>query len=55
MMGHREKMKSGDEFDALTKTGRRVFLNRAGRARRIKKGFTRRTRRAAKQQAREEV
>ena len=55
MMGHREKLKGGDEFDALTKTGRRYVRFRAGEAKAVKVKFSRRTRRAAKQQAREEV
>ena len=50
MMGHGEKMESGDEVDRLTRIGQRVFLNRAGKAKKIKKRFTRRTRREAKQQ-----
>lgn len=55
MMGHRERLKGGDEYDALTKTGRRYLRFRPGEAKAAKARFARRTRRAAKQQAREEV
>lgn len=45
-MGHREKMISGDEYDALTKGGRRVHRFRAGKRARIKRKINKRTRRA---------
>lgn len=55
MMGHREKLKTGDEYDRLTKGGHRLFLSRAGKARAIKSRFSRRIRREARQQMREEA
>ena len=43
MMGHKEKLKSGDEYDALT--GCRKFLGfRSGQRKRIKRKFNKRIR-----------
>jgi hypothetical protein len=44
MMGHRSKLINGDEFDALTKAGRRVRHFRAGIRAWIKRKFRRRER-----------
>ncbi len=46
MMGHREKLISGDEWDAMTKGGRRVHRFRAGVRKRIKRKLNKRARRA---------
>lgn len=48
MMGHREKMKGGDEWDDLTKRGR-YYTRRAGTSIRwVKRKFNKRIRRNAK-------
>lgn len=43
MMGHKEKMKSGDEYDFLTKA-RRYFHHKAGEIRKVKRRFWKRQR-----------
>lgn len=50
MMGHREKMKSGDEIDALTKRARQSLkvFRKAGLAHKAKKSFSRRLRHEAR-------
>jgi hypothetical protein len=48
MMGHREKLRDGDEYDVFTKW-RKIILWARGEVRRIKKRFTRRIRRKVKQ------
>jgi hypothetical protein len=53
MMGHREKQKSADEWDAFTGWRRLVSWGKK-RIRKIKKGFTRRVRRSSKQKLRKE-
>ncbi|MGN6538943.1 MAG: hypothetical protein ACTHKQ_24850 [Mesorhizobium sp.] len=52
MMGHREKMRGGDEYDALTgwKKLLKVFA-RPGLSRRAKQKFNRRVRKEAKAEA----
>lgn len=49
MMGHRERFKGGDEFDALTRT-RRIYkyTKRPGVCRAAKQKFNRRMRQLAK-------
>ena len=46
MMGHREPLKGGDEFDFLTKMRR--WHGRPDKAKEIKRGFSKRVRRHAK-------
>ena len=48
MMGHREEMKGGAEYDKLTRWGRKLYGNKAGRATWTKAHFSRRVRREAK-------
>lgn len=48
MMGHREKLKSGDEYDALT-GWKRMLHWRPGERKRIKKRFWKRQRQNNKQ------
>lgn len=48
MMGHREKMKSGDEYDALTMKGKRVHGFRARQRASIKRKFNKRIRRESR-------
>ena len=48
MMGRRQKIKSGAEYDALYGRGIYCYLSRAGVLRFIKRGMWRRERRAAK-------
>ena len=48
MMGHKEKMDAGDEFDVFTRWRKYISWNR-GEIRKIKKMFTRRIRRKVKQ------
>lgn len=48
VMGHREKLKGGDEYDALTKA-RRVYGPTAGTVKQIKQKFWRRVRRGIRQ------
>ena len=48
MMGHREPLKGGDEWDALTKGGRRVHSFKAGERKVIKRRFNKRVRKDAK-------
>ena len=47
MMGHREKLKSGDEFDALTK-GKKFHRFRPGGRRSVKRRFNKRVRKLDK-------
>lgn len=53
MMGHREKMRGGDEFDALHRKSRRIVvgLDRPGIVRKAKQKFNRRVRKEAKAKA----
>ena len=51
MMGHREKLKGGDEYDALTKA-RKVYGPGAGVVKEIKRRFWKRLRREARQMMR---
>ena len=46
-MGHREKLKGGDEWDYLTKA-RRFYHHRAGQIKKIKQKFWKRNRMEAK-------
>ncbi len=54
MMGHREALKTGDEFDAFAHRGRwrrlLCVFRKPGVSHRNKKRFSRRIRRGAKQQ-----
>ena len=45
MMGHHEKMQSGDEFDAIKHY---VYKDKAGVRTKIKRAFNKRTRKAAR-------
>jgi len=47
MMGHREELKSGDEYDALTRW-RKYVGYRAGTVKAIKRKFNKRIRRESK-------
>jgi len=47
VMGHREKLVSGDEYDALTR-GRSFYSYKAGTVKAIKRKFNKRVRRKAK-------
>jgi len=47
MMGHRTKLKSGDEYDAFGKW-RRIFHWQAGQLKAIKRRFSKRVRQEAK-------
>ena len=44
MMGHRQRIVDGDEFDTLTRGGRRVHKFRAGVRKHIKRRVNKRTR-----------
>lgn len=44
MMGHRDRLIDGDEYDALTRGGRRVHRWRSGERRRIKRKVNKRIR-----------
>jgi hypothetical protein len=49
MMGHREPVKTGDEYDLITRWRRVLcYMKRPGVCKRIKAGINRRLRRAAK-------
>jgi hypothetical protein len=48
MMGHRERLIDGDEYDALTAAGKRVHRWRAGQRTSAKRSVSRRARRKAK-------
>jgi hypothetical protein len=48
MLGRREQLIDGDEFDAITRGGRRVHKFRAGRRAMAKRKVNRRSRQAAK-------
>jgi hypothetical protein len=50
MMGHREKMISGDEHDALRHRAKRLLVWAAGTRKATKAKFNRRARKAAKLQ-----
>ena len=52
MMGHREKLKGGDEWDALCRRSRRILLWKPGQVKAIKRIFNKRQRREAKLTAR---
>jgi hypothetical protein len=47
MMGHRAKLKGGDEFDALTNNWRQVLSFRPGQRQAVKRKFWKRERRKA--------
>lgn len=51
MMGHKEKLKSGDEYDYLTRA-RRYFHHKAGQIRKIKRKFWKRQRAEVRDQRR---
>jgi len=54
MMGTREKLRGGNEYDTLTKKGRRVFsgvFRHAGRAAAVKRQFWKRVRKDAQRRA----
>lgn len=46
-MGHRERLKGGDEYDYLTRA-RRFLYHRAGQIKKIKRKFWKRTRKIMK-------
>ncbi len=48
MMGHRERLITGDEYDAIMARKVYLYLQRAGRAHEIKKDLSRRNRRITK-------
>jgi len=48
MMGHREKLKGGDEYDLLRRGSRRVNPHRAGQVSALKRQFNKRQRRNAR-------
>lgn len=48
MMGHREKLASGDELDALTRGGKRIHIFRAGDRAKLKRRVNKRARRMAR-------
>lgn len=50
MMGHREKLRGGSEYDFLTRA-RRYYAKRAGKIRWWKRNFSKRVRRDAKEEA----
>ena len=54
VMGHREKLISGDEYDVLTQW-RRVHAYKAGTVKAIKRKFNKRTRRQAKESLQESI
>lgn len=50
MMGHRGTFKNGDEWDFLTRRGRRVVHKQSGEVAKVKRRFNKRQRKAAKQE-----
>ena len=54
MMGHKEKLIDGDEYDALTRA-RKVYkyLDKAGKAKKVKRKFNKRIRKDAKRKLKE--
>jgi len=52
MMGHKEKLKSGDEYDVVTKW-RQVYSWKPGVLKRIKRQLNKRIRQSVKHQIRE--
>lgn len=48
MMGHRERLISGAEYDYLIRRGRRLARPKVGRFTRMKRAFNKRVRRAAR-------
>lgn len=50
MMGHREKLKSGAEYDAIYKVPLKVYDNNTGLRKYVKKQINRRERRKAREQ-----
>ena len=48
-MGHKEKFSDGDEWDALSKSSRRIFIWKPGQVRKIKRKFNKRIRKLWKQ------
>jgi hypothetical protein len=55
MMGHREPLISGDEWDYLTRKGRRIVSARSGQISRIKRAFNKRVRKTARLDAKQMV
>lgn len=51
MMGHKEKLKSGDEYDFLTRA-RRYYHHKAGQIRKVKRKFWKRQRAEVRDQMR---
>ena len=49
MMGTRERLRGGEEFDALTKKARRIHRSRAGKVAVAKRPFWRRVRRETRE------
>jgi hypothetical protein len=54
MMGHRDALKGGDEWDGLTKGGRAVHRFRAGVRKLLKRRVNKRARKEIKQSTKEE-
>ena len=54
MMGHREKLKGGDEWDAFSRYVRSIMHWRPGAVRRIKRRFHKRVRRLWRQRVSDE-
>jgi hypothetical protein len=52
MMGHREKMKGGEEYDMLCRRSRNLLHQWAGRASAAKRAFSRRMRKITNQEER---
>lgn len=50
MMGHREHLKHGDEYDAVSRKWKNVMHWRSGERKAIKKRLSRRVRQEAKEQ-----
>ncbi len=57
MMGHREKMRGGDEYDSFSRYARRVVvgLDKPGVVKKNKKKFNRRVRKQARTQTQRAV
>ena len=54
MMGHKEKLIDGYEYDALTRARKYYkYLDKAGKAKKVKRKFNKRIRRKIKQELKE--
>lgn len=52
MMGHRERLVDGAEYDAFSRRARKLHTARAGQRKAIKRKFNKRARRLARQEVR---